>query len=432
MKIFFRLIYSLILVYLLYIGFIIASFFNAKIRRGLLGRINLWNRLQAGIPTKTSKKRVWFHVSSAGELEQAKPLLRLLQEKKGEELEFVFTFFSPSALKPISKMEGLLFYDYLPIDTYFNTTKLFDLLKPDVILFVKFDIWPNIVWEADKRGIVKVLIDGTLHRNSRRYSNFIGQAFYNSIYTCFDFIGTVSENDLKRFLITAPKSTNAKVVGDTRFDQVAYRAKLAAEDDYRKKLPKCLNTYKKGTTLICGSTWEEDDRMIVQGFLTLLFEFPEMNLIIVPHEPTKKRVQRYMQIFSSFSPSLFSSLENQKSCGRVLVVDGVGFLAELYKIGDIAYVGGAFSTGVHNVMEPSMMGLTSVFGPFYYNSPEAEAMVRMNCAFSGTSEDDFYVIFKRLLSDKLYLKDLGLKAQKFINDNLGADKKYYDEISRFL
>jgi 3-deoxy-D-manno-octulosonic-acid transferase len=397
----------------------------------LFGRIGLWKRLNTGLTQKGAKKRVWFHVSSAGELEQAKPLLRLLQEKRGEDLEFVFTFFSPSALKPISKMEGLLFYDYLPIDTYFNTSKLFDLLKPDLIIFVKFDIWPNIVWEADKRGIPKVLIDGTLHRRSKRYSNFIGQSFYNSIYTCFDFIGTVSDNDLKRFLITAPKISNVKVIGDTRFDQVAYRAILANKNNYAKKLPQCLNVYQKGVTLICGSTWEQDDREIMSSLLKLLYELPEMNLILVPHEPSKKRVKRYMDLFSAFDPQTFSGL-GSKECGRVVVVDGVGFLAELYKIGNLAYVGGAFSTGVHNVMEPSMMGLPSIFGPYYYNSPEAEAMVRQNCAFSGSNTEDFYIIFKRLLSDQLYTKEIGFKAQKFINDNLGADKKYYDEISRFL
>jgi 3-deoxy-D-manno-octulosonic-acid transferase len=169
----------------------------------------------------------------------------------------------------------------------------------------------------------------------------------------------------------------------------------------------------------------------MSSLLKLLYELPEMNLILVPHEPSKKRVKRYMDLFSAFDPQTFSGL-GCKECGRVVVVDGVGFLAELYKIGNLAYVGGAFSTGVHNVMEPSMMGLPSIFGPYYYNSPEAEAMVRQNCAFSGSNTEDFYIIFKRLLSDQLYTKEIGFKAQKFINDNLGADKKYYDEISRFL
>ena len=232
-------------------------------------------------------------------------------------------------------------------------------------------------------------------------------------------------------MITAPKSNNVKVVGDTRFDQVAYRAALANKTDHAKKMPRCLGTYEKGVTLICGSIWEQDDRHIINALLALLDELPDMNLILVPHEPTRKRVQKYMELFSPFDPMIFSDLRDEK-CSRVVVVDGVGFLAELYKIGNIAYVGGAFSTGVHNVMEPSMMGLPAVFGPHYYNSPEAEAMVRLNCAFSGTNENDFYLIFKKLLSDKNYVNDTGLKAQKFINDNLGADKKYYDEISRFI
>ena len=432
MRKFFRTLYSVIFVNVLYFGFLLSFPFDSKIRRSFLGRINLWKRYRKNLPPKSDKKRIWFHVSSVGELEQAKPLMKLFHERNKEDVEIVLTLFSPSALKAASKVEYVSFYDYLPLDTYFNTKKLFDIMKPDLLVFVKFDIWPNVVWEAHSRGIPQVLIDGTLHRKSHRYSNIIGQAFYNSIYTCFNLIGTVSDSDLKRFLITAPKYKSAKVLGDTRYDQVAFRAQNAEGSANAKKIPACLEIYKKGVTLICGSTWETDDKAIIQPIKRLVAENKFLNLVLVPHEPIKKRVSHYVDEFKDFSPRVLSELNDKFDCTRITVVDQVGFLAELYKLGSIAYIGGAFSTGVHNVMEPAIMGLPVVFGPFHYNSPEAEALVRMNCAFTGSTEDDFYSIFKKLVTDKEYAKQIGSKAQAFIKSNLGADERYHREISKFI
>lgn len=432
MRKFFRILYSSIFVYVLFFAFLLSFFFDSKIRKALLGRINLWDRYKKKIPQKNGKKRIWFHVSSVGELEQAKPLMKLFYERNSKEVDIVLTLFSPSALKAASKVEYISFYDYLPLDTYFNTKKVFDILQPDLLVFVKFDIWPNLVWEAQSRGIPKVLIDGTLHRKSYRYSNIIGQAFYNSIYTCFDLIGTVSDSDLKRFLITSPKFKKAKVLGDTRYDQVAIRAQNAEASLNAKKIPSCMQIYKKGVTLICGSTWEADDKFIIQPIKRLISEYKGLNLVLVPHEPNKKRVANYMEEFKSFSPRALSGLNDKFDCTKVTIVDQIGFLAELYKLGSIAYIGGAFSTGVHNVMEPAIMGMPVVFGPFHYNSPEAEALVKSNCAFTGSTEDDFYMILKKLITEKDLAKQVGLKAQAFIKSNLGADEKYYGEIVKYI
>ncbi|MFH1223074.1 MAG: glycosyltransferase N-terminal domain-containing protein [Pseudomonadota bacterium] len=414
----------------MYVSFVVNSIFNSKVRKAFLGRFGLWKRYKQNLPEKKNKKRIWFHVSSVGEMEQAKPLIRLLAKKRPSDVEIVLTYFSPSAMRPASRISEIIFCDYLPLDTYFNSKKVFDLIKPDVIVFVKFDIWPNIVWEAKERNIPSILIDGTLHRASKRYSNFIGQSFYDSIYMAFDFIGVVSDSDLKRFLITSPKHKNVKIMGDTRFDQVAFRA--FDQSNVNKKIPAALDEYKNGVTLICGSTWENDDKNIIVPLINIMEDHANLNLVMVPHEPNEKRVLNYMNLFADFSPVRLSDIRNGATCSRVTIVDEVGALAELYKMGDIAYVGGAFSTGVHNVMEPAIMGLPVVFGPFYYNSPEAEALVRMNCAFSGNSPEMLYSCFKKLVADNKYMKDTGTKAQTFIKNSLGADERYYQEVTRFV
>jgi len=428
MKKFCRILYSFLLVYLLYAGFMISALFSPKTMSAFFGRLGIWRRYRQGIGPKTNKKRIWIHVSSAGELEQAKPLIRLFHERNTDEFEMILTYFSPSAKKPASNIQGISFSDYLPLDTYFNTKNIFNIIQPDAVIFVKFDIWPNIVWEAEERGIPTILIDGTLQRKSMRYSNLLGQSFYNTVYIAFKLIGVVSESDLRRFIITCSKHQDVKILGDTRFDQVAFRA---TQNDPHK-LPMSMQGYKDKLTIICGSTWEADDKHILKPLRDLLEDVSLLNIILVPHEPTQKHIQRYMEYFAAYAPVRLSDIRKGAKGGRVVLVDEVGCLAELYRIASVAYVGGAFSTGVHNVMEPSIMGLPTIFGPIYYNSPEAEALVMNNCAFSGSDSEDFYTCFKKLACDVNFRLDAGRRAQEFIRSNIGADEKYYKEINRLI
>ena len=424
----YRILYSFIFVHFLSFLFLLGSIFNKKIRKAFFDRRGLWSRYDL-IEPKGNKKRIWFHVSSVGEMEQAKPVIRLF-EKNDKDIEIFLTYFSPSAKVPASKISGLTFNDYLPLDTISNSKKVIKTIDPDVVVFVKFDIWPNIVWSAKKHGAKTVLIDGTLQRSSRRYSNVLGQSFYNSVYRSLDLIGAVSESDVNRFSITAPKHRNIKLLGDTRFDQVAFRANNAIRSD---KIPaSLLDVYRKNFTLICGSTWEADDKHILNPLHTLLYKRKDLKLVLVPHEPEQKRVENYMKYFQSFKPVRLSQVRRGVECSRVMIVDEVGALAELYMAGTLAYVGGAFSTGVHNVMEPAIMGLPVFFGPFYFNAPEAEELIKINCAFSGKDSKEFDVILNELTEDVQKTRMMGLKASEYIKSNLGADKRYYNELKDLL
>ena len=425
----FRLLYSSVFVNVLYFVFLINSLFSKKVRQAFLGRIGLWKRYSLGLSPKGDKKRIWFHVSSVGELEQARPIIRLL-EQNNKEIEIILTYFSPSAKKAALSVSGVVFCDYLPLDTASNARKVVKLIDPNVVVFVKFDIWPNIVWEAKKYGAKTALIDGTLQRSSKRYSNMLGQSFYSSVYKSLDLIGTVSESDLNRFAITVPKHKNIKLIGDTRFDQVAFRAKNAI---LSKKLPQDLvDYYQKRFTFICGSTWEADDKHLLPALENMLDSYPQTFLVIVPHEPEQRRVDNYLKYFSRFEPARLSQIRQGLAYSRVLIVDEVGVLAELYMSGTAAYIGGAFSTGVHNVMEPAIMGLPVCFGPFYYNAPEAEDLIKINCAYSGTNSDEFVQILGLLAGDTQKTKMMGLMASEFIKKNLGSDKGYYNELLLLL
>lgn len=429
MRILYRFLYSVFFINFLRIGFLISSLFNKKIRTGLLGRIGLWKRYnKAFLCNKTSKKRIWFHVSSMGELEQAKPLMQLISERLSDNYEIILTYFSPTAKKYAERLSYIKYCDYLPLDTYLNTKLLFHYIKPSMIVFVKFDIWPNIIFESKNKKIPSMLIDATLHRASLRYSNFFGQSFYNSINRCFDLIATVSENDFNRFKITSPKHPNIKVAGDTRYDQVAVRA-----GGNRLNSP-LLYELKKHKTIICGSTWGPDLKNILNPLKKLMEEENDLYLVLVPHEPNSSNINLLKNEFSKYSPTLFTDVEkgNVQSIARVMIVDTVGTLAEIYKFGFFAYIGGAFTTGVHNVMEPAIMGLPVSFGTFYFNSPEAERLIELGCAFSGSNEEDFYSIFKTRISNAEETIKLGEIAKNYIYKNLGAAQKCYEYMTNLL
>jgi 3-deoxy-D-manno-octulosonic-acid transferase len=288
---------------------------------------------------------------------------------------------------------------------------------------VKFDIWPNLVWEAKSRKIKTALISATLHRGSKRYSNFLGQFFYSSIYMSFDFIGAVSNNDVQRFFITAPKHKNIKLCGDTRFEQVSFRSQQ------RTDVPMFIEQFDKHFTIICGSIWPADEKEILKPLKRILKENPETKLILVPHEPHTEHVEKLKNFFKTFgTDDYLNATTINKFEGRVLIINTVGILAELYRRGTLAYVGGAFTTGVHNIMEPAIMGLPVLFGPFFYNAPEAERLVEKNLCFSATNSDNFYYHFNKFVKNKELTKKTGSEAKAYIESNMGATEKCYKEI----
>jgi 3-deoxy-D-manno-octulosonic-acid transferase len=413
----------------------IAAPFNAKIAEGLKGREGFKERwTQTASAIERTGRLIWFHVSSVGEYEQAKPVMTLLAEKlRPAPLEIALTFYSPSGMNYYQshdrskKIPAIKFLDYLPVDTAGNMRFCLDALKPDMLVFVKFDLWPNLIIEASRRTIPLILISGTLSPDSHRLS-WAARRFYGSLYSKLSGIAAISQEDAERFTKDLRGAVEIVVAGDTRFDQVCRRI-----DGSTVKLPGAIEAGARW--IIAGSTWPKDEEIAIPGFALLKRAHPETGLILVPHEPTKARLAEIGEALgkANLSYRFLSSVKDDVSVTEpVLVADGVGYLAELYRCGAIAYVGGSFTTGVHNVMEPAVLGLPIFFGPRIDNSYEARRLADLGSARVVNTSGEFAREIGALLADRTLLTEKGTAAAQFIRNHCGAALRCVDLIDKYL
>jgi 3-deoxy-D-manno-octulosonic-acid transferase len=424
-----KLFYNTIILPMATGGLYAASLFHEKIKRAIAGRRGLRKRMLEYAQSAASSP-IWFHVSSVGEYEQAKPVISALN-RDHPEIPVVVTFSSPSGVDYANQKETLdasnniKYYDYLPLDFRHNAKFCLDSLKPRLLVFVKFDLWPNLIWEACDRNIPVILIAGTLSETSHRFTP-IGRSLYRNVYDSIDRILAISEIDAMRFRNTSPTHRGIEAAGDTRFDRVADR-KRAAEN---REVPLC----KEGKiVLFGGSTWPKDEAHLLPAAGRLLREIDHLLFVIAPHEPSRSRVNELTAWAESEGVTIapLSTLENTPNA-RVIIVDSVGQLAELYRAGDIAYVGGSFSTGVHNVMEPAIMGIPVFFGPVCDNSLEALELIDAAGAKKITNSNELYGILYDLIHNDDARRSMGETAQKYVESQLGATRRCVEVIEETL
>ncbi len=217
MDMLYRFLYNFLFLPLLYILYHIYALFNKKAREGLKGRKGTFKRISENY--KIDKKYViWFHCSSVGEFEQAKPLISQLKNKAS----VVLSFFSPSAYNLAKKYTDADLICYLPYDTRINARKMFKLIKPSLLIFIRFDIWPNYVWTAKKLGVPVLLVDASLHKESTRLYPIV-RNFLKSVHKYIDLQCAISESDAERLKKLCSNDCRIVVTGDTRFDQVIAR-----------------------------------------------------------------------------------------------------------------------------------------------------------------------------------------------------------------
>jgi 3-deoxy-D-manno-octulosonic-acid transferase len=406
-----------------------ASAFHGKLREAVLGRRG-WRRRWALAASHLAERPVWFHVSSVGEFEQAKPVISSLAKTRPD-IPVVVSFSSPSGYHYALKKESpggdnnIKIIDYLPVDFARNARYLLEVVAPRLLVFVKFDLWPNLIWEARRRRVPSVLIDATLSPSSRRTSN-TGRRFYRNVYSNIDKIIAISESDAERFRDTAPGHSAITTAGDTRFDRVMERkvggGKVGFDLAGQDRL-----------VVICGSTWPRDESRLLPALADLMSRDDSVFVVIAPHEPHESRLAE----LSSWANS--SGFTVERASGgvaqphpRVVLIDTVGVLAESYRMGDVAFVGGGFSTGVHSVIEPAIEGLPVLFGPRHDNSFEALRLRDVKAGFPVESEKDIAEVLGRLLAEADFRRTAGAAARAYVESQLGATQKCVAAIADYL
>ena len=417
--------YNIIIIPFLYVGSRIVGIFNEKMRRGIIGRKRIFeNLILDALSIDKSKKMIWFHSSSLGEFEQAKPIIEEL--KKKHNINILITFFSPSGYENSRKYPHADLVAYLPFDTSSNAKRFIKLLKPDLAILMRYDIWPNHIWAMKKAGITSYLVDATMERNSPRKLPLI-RNFHKILFKDITRILTVSKKDAQEFTDFGINGDKIKAIGDTRFDRV-YQRSLSARD--RNLIKDDLLKNKK--VFVAGSTWEVDEEVILPAFIKLAKYDKDVILIIAPHEPTLVHLEKIENDFAKEIETIrFSFLNNYKN-ERVIIVDSIGILLTLYTYAHAAFIGGSFKQNIHNVLEAAVYGIPVMFGPKIEKSAEAFELMKRGGGIMIRNKREAYRQLRTLFSIEKLRKEKGEISYKFVQENLGATQRMLEEIYKVI
>ena len=412
---FWKVVYNFILFPLFVFISLILCLFNRKIREGIIGRIKSYKHLKHFINSVGKNRLIyWFHVASLGEYEQARPVMSGLKEVEPHAL-FIMSFFSPSGYNHVDD-DQIDCKIYLPMDFFWIIKKSLRLVKPKKLILAAYDVWPNLIWSAKSLGIHTSIFAAKFSKNTSKSTVIIRQ-FYKSVYNQISTIYTISDKDynqLTKILFPSIKPI-IRVLGNPRYDQVKQKS-----DKFTEQRTKSVLLRPK--RLLIGSAHIEDEDILLGPIITLMTNIEDLSLIWAPHEPNHQNIEKIKNYFisKSLSVELLGNKEPDNIDTKVIIVDSVGRLSQLYWAGQIAYVGGGFSSGVHNVMEPAIARLPIFFGPKYDNFPEALELIKVNGASCIKDGNDFILGVNNLFKDNNYFLKASYAATDIIHRNLGS------------
>lgn len=425
MKIIYHIVYNYFILPILYLALRIAGLFNTKIKNGINGRKRVYENIILGSTSiNKNKKLIWFHSSSLGEFEQAKPIIEKLRQEK--DVNILVTFFSPSGYENSKKYPYADLISYIPFDSKFNAKKFVSIIKPTLAIIMRYDLWPNIVEELNNYKIPIFLVDATLRSNSPRKLPLI-KSFHKILFGHLTKILTVSEADANEFKTFGITNNKVCAVGDTRFDRVYHRSLQAKE----KRLIS-YNVLKNKKVFVAGSTWEQDEEVIFPALLKLAEVDKNILMIIAPHEPTLLHLEKIENEFAGKLKTIRFSHLNNYSDERLIIVDSIGILLTLYTYADVAYVGGSFKQNIHNVLEAAVYGTPVLFGPKIENSQEAVKLVGVGGGIIIKNKRQAYKNLRRLFIDYSYRNSVGKISSMYVQSNVGATEKILSEIYKVV
>lgn len=399
-------------IYLFRLGAKAISGRNVKAAKMLAGQERTEDVLKEKIVP--GRKYIWIHASSLGEFEQGRPLIERIKQSYPD-TGIALTFFSPSGYEVRHNYKSADIVCYLPFDTPGRVKRFLDLLKPSMAIFVKYEFWGNYLHELKRRNIPTYLISA-IFRDSQPFFKWWGGMF-RGMLGCYDTI-FVQDADSQRRL-NGIGVTNVVVAGDTRFDRVTDILKTTVNIPAVDKL-KASSTF----TFIAGSSWEADEDI----YIPWLNSHKEVKAIIAPHEFNDSRIAALRQRIDG-PTLLMSELENasdqQISEAKALIVDCFGLLASLYRYADLAYIGGGFGEGIHNINEAAVYDIPVMFGPKHNKFKEARDLIAIGGAFEITDCDSLRSAADSFLIDREKLLACGHKAGEYIRSNIGASDKVF-------
>ena len=378
---------------------------NNKPKKLLKGQKN-WQINLSNLSSE--KKTFWIHAASHGEAIMANSIIKKILNQKNNQV--VMSFFSPSGYENYNFENENFHKFYLPFDKKRNSKKIIDFINPSILIFVKYDLWLNLIRECKKRKI-PTLVFSSKFRDNQWYFNNLGKSAKKILQSMSLILTT--DNSSKEILKENGFS-NFKYSGDTRFDNF---------NDVEPKLILDI----RSPCVILGSSWEKEEKMAAE----IIKEMDNVNWIITPHEIKENKILKTKKLFGN-EALLYSEIDSNKPIPKILIVDQIGILADLYNYSDIAFVGGGFSGKLHNILEAAAKGNFLLFGPNIGKYPEVNLMLKEEIAETIHDSKELKNIILKLLGNKSELEKKKKRARQIIKDNKGATKIIWNEIQKLV
>jgi 3-deoxy-D-manno-octulosonic-acid transferase len=395
---------------------IISSVKNQKAKKWIKGRKNIFDKIKSGF----YEKPIWFHVSSLGEFEQARPIIEQLKKNKSTQ-QIVLTFFSPSGYEIRKNYENADYIFYLPLDTYKNAQKFLEIINPTIAIFMKYDFWYYYISALYKNKIPLILVSALFNKKQPFFMwyGLLHREMLHKINMIF------VQNKESKSLLNNIGISDVQTITDTRID----RAFNIATEASQKKYQAIENFINDKLVILGGSTHETEIDYISEYCKE---SAADIKFIIAPHNTDEKSVNSILSKFEN--PVLWEKITNETDLrnSKVLIINVIGILAYLYQYSDIVFIGGGFSTGIHNILEPATFGKPIFFGKKnYHKFNEAINLVQSGGAAIVNSYEDF-VSQIEILKQADERKRRGQICRLYIENNTGGTKKVVDYIHNYL
>ncbi|RLC25573.1 MAG: 3-deoxy-D-manno-octulosonic acid transferase [Deltaproteobacteria bacterium] len=403
-------------IFLYYTIILVASIFNDKAKKWIDGRKNIFTRIKQKIDP--SQKIIWFHAASLGEFEQGRPVIESFRTKYPD-YKVLLTFFSPSGYEIRKDYEQVDFVFYLPIDSKKNAKKFIQIVSPDIAVFIKYEFWYNYINEL-KNNNIPIFTISAIFRKNQHFFQWYG-AWFRTMLKNITYLFVQNQKSFD--LLKSINMENMTIGGDTRFDRVYTIAEQA------NTFPLVQKFAGQHKVLLAGSTWSPGESLINQ----LLLNNQKIKLIIAPHEVHEERIKSILKLFETKNVLRYSEAEEKNiESADVLIIDQIGILSGLYQYCDIAYIGGGFGKGIHNILEAATYGKPVIIGPNYKKFKEAVDLIEIGGALPVSNETNLKEVFSKLTKDDEYYSMASSTCKTFIEENRGATDKILNKLSGYV
>lgn len=384
----------------------LVSPFYPKARQWSEGRRGMIERMS--VDMADAENVVWIHVSSLGDFEQGRPLVDYVKANYPD-YKILLTFFSPAGYEVRKNYPNADYVYYIPADTRREVCRFLDVVRPKVVVFVKYEFWLNMLIELRNRNIRTFIVSSIFRKNSIFFNPFGGiwRKALHSFETLF-----VQDEASKR-LLAEIGVTNVVVAGDTRFDRVIAIAESAERVDV-------VEQFKGGSRLfVAGSTWGRDEEIL----LPLINGNPDIKFVVAPHEMDEGRIERLLREVKGGAVRYTQLEQSNFADKQVLILDTIGLLSRVYGSADWAYVGGGFGAGIHNTLEAVVYGLPVAFGPKYRKFKEACDLISLGVGKSVADSAELKIWFDTLRDDSDKLAKIADLAKEYTLKQRGVTER---------